>query len=166
MFLQTESGPYSIIESSPTTANLGTPPFGNGSSPEIYFVPCSEFPFSRSRPSLKTRHTERAIIISSSVRMTRTVVRLASVEITPVLSALKVSFSSRRVVLNAVLGRIMGRGIHTEKQWSVDPLLPAIQANGLTDQGTDTLKSQVSRWEGNDVSIVEGVLFLPRARAS
>jgi succinate-semialdehyde dehydrogenase/glutarate-semialdehyde dehydrogenase len=39
------------------------------------------------------RHTERAIISSSSVRMTRTVARLASVEIAPEVSALCDSFS-------------------------------------------------------------------------
>ena len=38
-------------------------------------------------------HTERAIINSSSVRMTRTVARLASVEIAPEVSALCNSFS-------------------------------------------------------------------------
>ena len=43
----------------------------------MYFVAWSEFPFSLAMPSPRTRHTERAIISSSSVRMTRTVTRLA-----------------------------------------------------------------------------------------
>src|ERR1039457_1632980 len=49
----------------------------------------------RSTPTNRSvrRQTERAIISSSSVRMTRTVARLASVEIAPQVSALCDSFS-------------------------------------------------------------------------
>src|ERR1700730_15617203 len=45
-------------------------------------------------PRLRTRGTVRAIMSSSSVRMTRTVARLTSAEITPAVAALRDSFSS------------------------------------------------------------------------
>ena len=78
----------------PTVDYGGTPPAENGSSREMYFVAWSEFCFSPALPSPSTRHTERAIICSSSVRMTRTATRLASVEITPAVSALRDSCSA------------------------------------------------------------------------
>ena len=77
----------------PTVDYGGAPPAENGSSREMYFVACSEFPFSLAMPSSSARHSERAIISSSSMRMTRTVARLASVEIAPKVSALCDSFS-------------------------------------------------------------------------
>ena len=70
----------------PTVDYGGTPPSDNGSSRQMYFVAGSEFPLSLAMPSRNTRHAERAIISSSSVRMTRTATRLASVEITPAVS--------------------------------------------------------------------------------
>ena len=77
----------------PTLDYEGTPPAENGSSREMYFVACPEFLFSLAMPSSSARHSERAIISSSSMRMTRTVARLASVEIAPKVSALCDSFS-------------------------------------------------------------------------
>jgi hypothetical protein len=47
----------------------------------MYFVAGSEFLLSLAMPSPSARHSKRAIIRSSSVRMTRTVARLASVEL-------------------------------------------------------------------------------------
>jgi hypothetical protein len=66
-------------------------------------------PFSLAMPSPNARHTQRAIISSSSVRMTRTVARLASVEIDSEVSALCDSFSICRRVLMPILF-LMGFG--------------------------------------------------------
>lgn len=55
----------------------------NRSSRALYVVACSEFIISPTRSSPSARHTERAIICSSSVRMMRTVAWLASEEIIP-----------------------------------------------------------------------------------
>ncbi len=56
------------------------------------FISARQVALKRQHPASRPRYTERAIISSSSVRMTRTVARLASVEIAPEVSALCDSF--------------------------------------------------------------------------
>jgi hypothetical protein len=71
----------------------------------VHFAAWSEFLFSLAKPSSSARHTERAIISSSSVRMTRTQTRPASAEITPALAAFLSTAASRLALRLGTGGR-------------------------------------------------------------